>query len=89
MAELNFGAGDRVKLRLALEEREGTIIESADNSVVLLKLDSGYNIGIPKENILGSKIVKKYKEEEREEGEKNNDTGAGGEGQERGIFTII
>jgi glutamyl-tRNA(Gln) amidotransferase subunit D len=64
MAEVNFSAGDEVKLRLALEEIEGRVIESADSSIVLLKLKSGYNIGIPKENILGGKVVRKFKEEE-------------------------
>lgn len=67
MVELNFSAGDRVKLRLALEEREGVVVETADNSIVLLKLESGYNIGIPKENILAGRVIRKYKEEEKKE----------------------
>lgn len=66
MVELNFSAGDHVKLRLALKEIEGRVLESSDNSVVLLKLKSGYNIGIPKENILGSRIIKRFKEEKEE-----------------------
>jgi len=66
MAELNFNAGDYVKLRLALEEREGRILESSDSSIILLKLNSGYNIGIPRENILDSKIIKKFKDEKTE-----------------------
>ena len=67
MAELNFKAGDYVKLKLALEESEGTIVENPDSSIVLLKLKSGYNIGINKENILGSRVLKKFKEEESSE----------------------
>ena len=63
MAELNFQAGDYVRLRLALKEEDGIVIESPDSSIVLLKLKSGYNIGIPKENILGSRILKKFSEE--------------------------
>ncbi len=63
MANLDFQAGDYIKLRLALEELEGTALESPDNSVILLKLKSGYNIGIPKENILASRVLKKFKEE--------------------------
>lgn len=63
MAEMNFNPGDEVKLRLALEEIEGRALESADSGIVLLKLKSGYNIGIPKENILGAKVVKKFKDE--------------------------
>ncbi|MDP3881752.1 MAG: Glu-tRNA(Gln) amidotransferase subunit GatD [Nanoarchaeota archaeon] len=65
MVELNFQAGDYVKLRLALEEIEGTIVDNPDSSIVLLKLDSGYNIGIPKENILAGRALKKFKESER------------------------
>ncbi len=61
MVEMNFSAGDRVKFRLALEEREGVVLESADSSIVLIKLKSGYNIGIPRENILGFKVLKKFK----------------------------
>ena len=65
MAELNFNPGDYVKLRLALEEQEGSVLESSDSSILLLKLDSGYNIGIPKENILDGKLLRRFKEEEK------------------------
>ena len=58
--EFNLSPGDRVKLRLALEELEGTVLESADSSIILLKLESGYNIGVLKENILASRIIQKY-----------------------------
>src|SRR3989338_6971397 len=63
MAELNIHPGDQVRLRLAKEEIEGRVLESSDSSIVLLKLDSGYNIGINKENILGSRVLEKFKEE--------------------------
>lgn len=66
MAELNFNPGDEVKLRLALEEIEGRVLESADSSVVLLKMKSGYNIGIKKENILGAKVLRKFHDEKIE-----------------------
>jgi glutamyl-tRNA(Gln) amidotransferase subunit D len=69
MAELNFKPGDRVKLRLALEEVEGVALESPDISLVLLKLDNGYNIGIKKENILGCEVIEKAKGEETESAE--------------------
>jgi len=65
MVELNFSSGDKVRLRLALGEQEGIILENPDASIVLLKLDSGYNIGIAKENILAYRILKKYAVEER------------------------
>ncbi len=65
MVELDFIPGDYVKLRLALEEIEGTIVENPDSAIVLLKLESGYNIGIPKENILAARALKRFKEEEK------------------------
>lgn len=55
--------GDRVRLRLAREELECTLLESTESGIVLVKLDSGYNIGIPKEHILGSEIVRSFKED--------------------------
>lgn len=66
MAELNFQPGDYVRLRLAKEEIDGQIIESPDNNILLLKLKSGYNIGILKENILAARALKKFKEEARQ-----------------------
>ncbi len=59
MAEHHFQAGDEVRLRLAQEELDGTVLESYDSSILLLKLKSGYNIGISKENILASRVLKK------------------------------
>jgi glutamyl-tRNA(Gln) amidotransferase subunit D len=66
MAELNFNPGDYVRLRLALREEEGTVIESPESDIILLKLKSGYNIGIPKENILASRVLKKFEEEKKD-----------------------
>ena len=67
MAELKFNPGDYIQLKLAqFREIEGTALESYDKSIVLLKLRSGYNIGIPKENILGSKVLRKFKNEKKE-----------------------
>jgi len=66
MANLNFSPGDYVKLRLALKEIEGRVLESSDSSLVLIKLKSGYNIGISKEKILASRVLRKFKEEKDE-----------------------
>jgi glutamyl-tRNA(Gln) amidotransferase subunit D len=63
MPELNFSPGDYVRLRLAKKELEGTILETSDQSMYLLKLNTGYNIGIPKENVLAGRALKKFKEE--------------------------
>src|SRR3989344_374977 len=62
MVELNFKPGDNVRLRLALEELDGRVLESPDSSIILLKLKSGYNIGVPKENILAGRVLKKFTE---------------------------
>mgnify|MGYP001574950999 FL=1 len=62
MVEFNFKFGDFVKFRLAREEVEGIVIESYDRDVVLLKLKSGYNIGIPKENILDCHVIEEFKD---------------------------
>ena len=66
MVELNFKAGDFVKFRLAREEIEARVLESSDSRVVLVKLNSGYNIGIPKENILDCVVVEKFKDAKKE-----------------------
>lgn len=63
MATVHCKPGDVVKLRLAQEELEGTFLESSDSSVILLKLASGYNIGIPKEHVLASRVLKKAGED--------------------------
>ena len=67
MANLNFNPGDEVRLRLAKEELDGRVLESSDNSIILLKLDTGYNVGIDKENILAGRVLKKFKEESKRE----------------------
>jgi len=59
-----YSPGDYVKLKLAkFKEVEGRVLESYDSDIVLIKLKSGYNVGIPKENILGSRVVRKFREE--------------------------
>lgn len=52
--------GDLVRFRLAREELEGTLLQSYDSSVVLVKLSSGYNVGIPKEHVLDSEVIQVY-----------------------------
>lgn len=73
MAELNFNAGDEVNLRLAKREVRGRILESPDSSVYLLKLESGYNVGISKESVLGGRVLKKFSEEKKEGSLPKND----------------
>lgn len=64
--EIKINAGDYVSIKLAKREVKGVILESYDKDVVLLKLESGYNIGIPRENIFEIKVIRKYKEEKKE-----------------------
>jgi glutamyl-tRNA(Gln) amidotransferase subunit D len=66
MVELDFGVGDEVEIRVAKDEFRGRVLESADSSVILLKLESGYNMGIARDNILGGKVLKKYVKEKKE-----------------------
>jgi len=67
MVELNFRAGDYVRIRGALKEIDGTVLENPEPGFLLLKLKSGYNIGILKENILAARILKKFQEQEAKE----------------------
>ncbi|MBM3232060.1 Glu-tRNA(Gln) amidotransferase subunit GatD [Candidatus Pacearchaeota archaeon] len=67
MVDIKFNFGDKVKLRLAHEEVEGIALESYDNDVILIKLKSGYNIGIPKENILDFHVIEEFKANKRTE----------------------
>jgi len=55
-------AGDRVELILEKETKEGILLDSHERGVLLLKLDSGYNIGIKKEDIKEIKLVKEKEE---------------------------
>lgn len=58
--ELN--PGDKVKLTTKEKDWTGFILESYDSSIVLLKLESGYNIGIPEDDVLSVKVLEKVKE---------------------------
>lgn len=63
MVELNFNAGDYVRLRLADREIDVYVLNSHDKDILLVKLESGYNIGIRKENVLAArKLPAKEKE---------------------------
>lgn len=59
--------GDFVEVHLSKIIYEGTLIEApeSEKGVVLLKLDSGYNIGFNKKDILEIRVRKKFSEAER------------------------
>lgn len=67
MVEIKANPGDYVKLKLSkFREVEGNVLESYDKNILLLKLRSGYNIGILKEKIVGVKVLRKFKEVKKE-----------------------
>ncbi len=61
--------GDLIRVKTAKEETEGILIESYEPGVVLVKLASGYNIGISRDNILDISILKKAEQKEEKEAE--------------------
>ncbi len=69
--------GDYAEIHLSKLIYEGILLEvpETDKGIVLLKLDSGYNIGFNRKDILKIAVLKKAKEEEKEEFEikKQND----------------
>ena len=54
-----------MRLRLAKEEIDGTVLESSDSSVILLKLKSGYNIGVANEKVLAGRVLRKFVDGEK------------------------
>lgn len=56
--EKNVEPGTRVKLHTKKGDYECVILESPESGIILVKLDSGYNIGIREEDILNLKVVK-------------------------------
>lgn len=62
MKTKNFKTGDKVELKTKEKTWRGTILQSHDPEIVLLKLESGYNIGIKESKILNAKTLEKYSE---------------------------
>ena len=52
-------AGDKVEVIVNNEKQEGILLDSHDRGVLLLKLSSGYNIGLKKEDISEIKVIEK------------------------------
>jgi len=68
MEKMNAKPGDRVKVHLPKTTYEGIFLESpGEEGIVLLKLETGYNIGFRKKEIIKVEVVKKFKEKEGEE----------------------
>ena len=59
--------GDRIKLIMDKEKEEGILLDSHDRGILLLKKDTGYNIGIKRDNVNEIKIIKRREEKKEEE----------------------
>ncbi len=64
-----FGVGSKVKVKTFSDETTGTLIESYDPGIVLVKLESGYNIGIDRDNIVEIKVLEKPLKQQKDEKE--------------------
>ena len=71
--------GDYVEIHLTRVIYEGILLESpeTEKGIVLLKLDSGYNIGFNKKDVLEIRIMKKYVEEGARKGATQNNEAGG------------
>ncbi len=71
----NATPGDYVEVHLAKVIYEGTLLErpESERGVVLLKLDSGYNIGFNKKDVLKIEVIEKSREEKEEKTELKRD----------------
>jgi glutamyl-tRNA(Gln) amidotransferase subunit D len=57
-----MATGDEVIIRTSKNEEKGILLDSHNPEIVLIKLSSGYNIGIPKQDIVEIKTLKKAQE---------------------------
>lgn len=65
MKTKTLNPGDKVLLRTKIREWAGIILESYAPEIILLKLSSGYNIGIREGEILNVRVIEKAKKTER------------------------
>ncbi|MBU2104866.1 MAG: Glu-tRNA(Gln) amidotransferase subunit GatD [Nanoarchaeota archaeon] len=58
--------GDEIKIILANETYRGVLLEipESEKGIILVKLDSGYNLGLNKKDILEIKVIKKFSGED-------------------------
>ena len=59
-----FHSGDKIKLQTKTKTWEGHVLESHDPEIILLKIKSGYNIGIRESEILNAQIIQKRSDTE-------------------------
>jgi glutamyl-tRNA(Gln) amidotransferase subunit D len=65
----NYEVGDKILVKTFSDETKGTLLESYEPGIILVKLESGYNIGIDRSNIVEIKILEKAIKKEVEEKE--------------------
>ena len=71
-SEIKAKPGDKISLKTASDKIDGVLLESYDKDSVLVKLDSGYNLGIKKGGIKSVKVLgKSQKHEEKIKAEEN------------------
>lgn len=56
-----MSVGDKVKVKTSKEEFVGILMPESINNKVVLKLESGYNIGIDKKKVKSTKVLEKAK----------------------------
>ncbi len=61
--------GDLVEISLIKNSYKGILLESSEPGIVLIKLDSGYNIGINRKDTFEIKVLKKAEERKEEKHE--------------------
>ncbi len=73
--EIKAQPGDYVRISLMKNDYEGILLEvpESEKGIVLLKLKSGYNIGLIRKDIREIKVLKKYHEKEEEKAEIQKD----------------
>jgi len=52
--------GDLIEIKTILETLQGTLIPSADEKILILKLDNGYNMGVERKDVLSMKVLKEH-----------------------------
>lgn len=74
MVKSNAQPGDYVEVHMTRKIYEGVLLESSEDEkgIVLLKLNSGYNIGLIKKDVSEIKLIKKGKDVKQEESVKKD-----------------
>lgn len=68
-------AGDFIKIEIKDDILEGTYMPNSNEERIILKLSSGYNIGVDRKKIKNIRIMKKYKEKTEKLPEVKHKTG--------------